>query len=112
MKLPNGDRAVVSDEKLFQYLLNPNHPVGGPHAHLFEHLFGINLTTPERLRSALLNAAREQEAIPGKASAFGEKYEVRFQMTGKRKRHTVLSVWSILSGTKVPHLATAYVEKQ
>ena len=112
MKLPNGDRAVVSDEKLFQYLLNRNHPVGGPHAQLFEHLFGINLTTPQRLRSALLAAAREQEAIPGKACAFGEKYEVRFQMTGKRKRHSVLSVWTILSGTKVPHLVIAYVEKQ
>jgi hypothetical protein len=112
MNLPNGDSAVVSDEMLFQYLLNRNHPVGGPHAHLFEHLFGINLTTPQRLRSALLAAAREQEAIPGKASALGEKYEVRFQMTGKRKRHTVLSVWIIFSGTKVPHLVTAYVEKQ
>jgi hypothetical protein len=112
MKLPNGDRAVVSDEKLFQYLLNPNHPVGGPRAHLFENLFGMNLTTPDRLRSALLTAAREQEAIPARACAFGEKYEVRFQMTGKRKRHTVLSVWTIHSGTKVPNLVTAYVEKQ
>ena len=110
MKLPNGERAVVSDEKLFQYLLNLNHPVGGPHAQLFDHLLGINLANPEPLRSALLTAAREQEATAGKTSAFGKKYEIRFEMTGKRRSHTVLSVWIVPKGIEVPHLVTAYVE--
>jgi hypothetical protein len=31
MKLPNGKKASVSDEKLLRYLLNPQHPVGGRH---------------------------------------------------------------------------------
>jgi hypothetical protein len=110
MKLPNGDLAVVSDKKLFDYLLNLNHPVGGPHAKLFELLFGINRGNAEELRTALLIAAREGEAMPGKPSPFGDKYEVRFQMTGKRKAHTVLSVWIVLTGSRVPHLVTAYVK--
>src|SRR4051812_24007578 len=101
MKMPNGDKAVVSDEKLFDYVLNLDHPVGGPHAHIFEHLFGINRGNGEQLRSALLKAAREEEATAGKASAFGQKFEVRFEMTGRRRRHTVLSVWIILRGGEV-----------
>ena len=62
MKIPNGDRATVSDEKLLRYVLNPRHPVGGPHARLFDRLLGINLTCADVLREALLRAARNEEA--------------------------------------------------
>jgi hypothetical protein len=111
MKLPNGDKAIVSDEKLLRYILNPAHPVGGPHAYLFDRLLGINLTCADVLRQALLSAAREGEAIPGRLSGFGEKFEVRFPLSGPRGAYNVLSIWMVPSGLDVPHLVTAYIAK-
>ena len=32
MPFPDADRALVTEEKVRDYLLNPNHPVGGPKA--------------------------------------------------------------------------------
>jgi hypothetical protein len=52
MKMPNGDRAMVTDEKLLRYILNPAHAVGGPHAKLFDRLLGINLACADVLRVA------------------------------------------------------------
>lgn len=111
MKLPNGDRALISDEKLLRYILNPMHPVGGPHAILFDRLLGINLTCADVLRQALLAAVRDEDAVPGKSSAYGDKFEVRFSLTGPRGRYTVLSIWIILTGDDVPQLVTAYIAK-
>jgi hypothetical protein len=35
MPFPDAERAVVTEEKVRDYLLNPNHPVGGPKAAWF-----------------------------------------------------------------------------
>ena len=110
MKLPNGDRAVVDDVKLWGYVLNPNHSHGRAHAYLFKALLGIDLSSWQELRDELLRAAREEEAIQGQSSAYGEKYEVRFSMTGPRGHYTILSVWIIAIGESIPRLVTAYIE--
>lgn len=111
MKLPNGDRAIITDEKLLRYVLNPLHPVGGPHAKLFDRLLGINLACAHVLRDALLRAARDDEALPGKTSGFGQKFEVRFALSGPRGSYNVLSVWMIRTGTELPQLVSSYVAK-
>lgn len=110
MKLPNGDEAIISDQKLLGYLLNPSHEEGKDHARLFDLLLGINLTNAHLLRAELLVAAREADASFGKSSRYGKKYEVRFQMTGKRGCYTILSVWIVPADDPVPRLVTAYIE--
>jgi len=111
MKLPNGDRAIVDDEKLLSYVLNPEHVQGGPHAYLFKVLLDIDASRADDLRAALLIAARECEATPGRPSRYRSKFEVRFQMDGPRGTYRILSVWIIPRGEDRPRLVTAYVEK-
>jgi hypothetical protein len=41
MRLPNGERVLIEDRKLLDYVLNPLHPVGRHHAALFAQLLGI-----------------------------------------------------------------------
>lgn len=110
MKLPNGERAVVSDEKLYGFLVNPDHPAQPGHAELFDRLLGIDSDSAERLRDALLTAARESEAAPGSPSPHGQKFEVRFSMAGRRGTYIILSVWIIERGADAPRLVTAFVE--
>lgn len=109
MKLPNGDRAIVSDTKLYKYMLNPRHPEGGKHAYLFKLLLGITSDNAEELRAALIRAAGTLETAPGKASPFGQKFEILFTMNGARGTYNVLSVWFIGSDEDLPHLVTAYI---
>ena len=110
MKLPNGPLAIVSDQKLFGFLLNEEHETQPGHADLFHRLLGITSDNGETLRSALLNAAATQEATSGAASPYGDKYEIRFEMTGLRRSYTILSVWMIERGQTNPRLVTAFIE--
>jgi hypothetical protein len=110
VKLPNGEHAIVEDRKVIEYMLNPMHPVGGPKAHLFDALLGLNASNWQVLRDALQMAASYEDAIEGRASPFGQKYELRFQMTGKRRSYTILSIWIIPTGESIPRLVTAYIE--
>ncbi len=110
MKLPNGDQATVSDQKLLGYLLNPEHPHGASKAYLFRTLLGIDRTNAETLRLALLDAARDREATPGRESPHGHKYEVRFPLSGPRGEYTVKSVWILSDDDPRPRFVTALVE--
>lgn len=110
MKLPNGESALVEEEKVTGYLLNPLHPVGGPKARLFNSLLGLNLSNWQKLYDALIDAAENGDAFAGRASAFGQKYDIRFQMTGPRGTYTILSIWIVASGTSIPRLVTSYIE--
>jgi len=110
MKLPNGDRAVVPDDKLFGYLLNEQHETQSGHAELFRRLFGIGAENGETLRAALLHAAANRDATAGRPSPHGEKYEIRFEMPGLSKVRTILGVRMIEHGKVDPRLVTAFVE--
>ena len=110
MKLPNGHRAVVPDDKLLDYLLNEEHRNQSGHAALLRLLLGVTQANADALRSALLDAAATCEASPGGPSPFGTKYEVRFEMTGPRRVYTILSVWIIEPDREDPRLVTAFVE--
>ena len=110
MRLPNGNRAIITGEKLLGFVLNPDHPHGFGHAHLFDVLLGINRVNVGELRQHLLLAAEQGDATPGKPSDFGTKYEIRSEMTGPRGTHIILSVWMIRTGENDPRLVTAYVE--
>jgi hypothetical protein len=110
MRMPNGDKAVITDDKLLGYLLNDAHPTNPGHALLFRALLGISTSNVEVLRQALLRAAATGEAMPGTPSEFGEKYEIRFEMTGPRGSFTILSVWIVERGASNPRLVTAYVD--
>jgi len=110
MRMPNAERAVVDDRKLLQYILSPTHPHGRTHAHLFDRLLGINLTNADILRKALLEAALRDDAQPTEKTEFGQKYEIRFSLTGPRGVYNVLSVWLVDVTGAPPRLVTAYVE--
>lgn len=40
MKLPSGDQAVIDDDKLIGYCLNPEHPEGRHKARVFQSVLG------------------------------------------------------------------------
>jgi len=76
MRLPNADRAVVDLEKLRDYCLNPLHPRGRHKARVFGSALGIGRREAAWLRTAFLLAARNEEAIPGTADTYDQRYHL------------------------------------
>ena len=107
MPFPNADHAVIAEEKIRDYLLNPSHPIGGSKAVWFASI-GYALGNWQDLADDLLNVARTSEDFVAKSSPFGVKYEV----SGARGRPghrpgLVVSVW-IVDENDHPRLVTAY----
>ncbi|TAE82235.1 MAG: hypothetical protein EAZ83_13110, partial [Oscillatoriales cyanobacterium] len=63
MKLPNGDRAEVSLQKLVGYCLNPEHSHGKHKARVFASVLGITANNAEVLRELIQKAAIEGEVV-------------------------------------------------
>lgn len=107
MPLPNAEHAIVAEEKIRDYLLNPSHPVGGPKAVWFASI-GYRLDRWQELADDLLELARTSDDFTAKSSPFGVKYELSGEIG--RPGHqpaVVLSVW-IVEDDNTPRLVTAY----
>ena len=107
MPFPNAEQAVIAEEKIRGYLLNPSHPVGGSKAVWFASI-GYTMGNWQDLASDLLQLAQTSEDFVAKSSPYGVKYEVSgaLECPGHRPA-LVLSVWIVEENDR-PRLVTAY----
>ena len=107
MPIPNAEHAVITEEKIRDYLLNASHPVGGPKAIWFAAI-GYSTENWQDLANDLLQVARISEDFTAKSSPFGVKYEVS-GVLGRPGFQPALvrSVW-IVEENDWPRLVTAY----
>jgi hypothetical protein len=105
VKIPFAERAVVEPEKVREYLLSATHPVGRFKAAFFSVLGYTDENWAELARDLL---PLRGDAVQGKFSRFGNKYEVPAILTGPSGRSAaVLTVWIVRHGEEVPRLVTA-----
>ena len=108
MKLPNAERAVVEQEKIVEYLLNPAHRYGASKARFFGQ-FGFQPEAREVLAVALRGHGEQNEVTKVRETGFGLRYEVEGELAapdGRRPR--VRTVWQVDEGQIAPRLLTAY----
>jgi hypothetical protein len=110
VRLPNSHKALVQIEKLRNYSLNPNHPVGKHKARVFRAALGITLKDAEWLCEQTLEIALSDDAILGAASVFGDKYVIDSVLEYKGMLATVRFAWIIEFGTDFPRLTSCYVK--
>jgi hypothetical protein len=75
LNLPNAQFAIVPEQKLTLYLLNPAHPAGGSKARFFL-LFGFTLTDWRPMAEALLRHGRENSVTAMVQTPHGIRYVV------------------------------------
>ena len=110
MLLPNCHKAVVEIEKLRDYSLNPNHPVGKHKARVFRAALGISLEDADWLRERALEMALSEDAKPGAPSVFGDKYVIDSLLEYKEMSAIVRFSWIVEFGTEFPRLTSCYVK--
>ncbi len=110
-RIPNVDEAQVPEAKLWGYVLNPNHPEGGPKARVFAAVLGIRRADWQHLRDQLLNGVRTAPARRIRSTEWGDLYEAAINVTGPTGRtHQVRTAWIIRPADSRPQLVTAYVD--
>ncbi len=93
MKLPNSEKALVSKEKLSNYLLSETHPVGGSKAKFFRRL-GLNETNLNLLTKSLLKIARKNEVKGVRKIVYGTNYMIEGEIdTPSGKKVRIITVW-------------------
>ncbi len=81
MKLPAAERVVVEPAKIRDYVLSTSHPVGRFKAPFFASL-GYTSANWRRLDEDLRDLAISGDAVFGKASQWGQKYEIHGTLKG------------------------------
>jgi hypothetical protein len=110
VRLPNSHKAVVEIQKLRNYSLNPNHPVGKHKARVFRAALGITLKDTEWLRERALEIALRDDARLGAASVFGDKYVIDSLLEYKGMSAIVRFSWIVEFGKEFPRLTSCYVK--
>jgi len=112
MKLPNLENAVVSEEKITGYLLNPKHPDGASKAAFFAAL-GFSAENWQELASALRRLAETTTVARNVDSIHGWKYIIEGRLESPSgKAPVVRSVWIVDRGGDIPRLVTAYPQEE
>jgi hypothetical protein len=107
VKLPFADQAIVSDTKLVEYLLNPNHPRGRGKA-LFFLALGFRREQPKILRQALVRLAATAD-MTETSGMYGRKFVGAGELeTPGGRAAQVVTVWMLPDGAPPPQLVTAY----
>src|ERR1043165_6160127 len=110
MRIPNADRAIIDSDKLVRYLLDVDHPQGGPKARLLVSL-GYSTLQWQQLENDLRRWHLTEDYLATSQSRWGIRYEIVAPLTGPAG-DTVLfrSIWQIDIGTDIPRLITMYPE--
>ena len=108
MKLPNASNATVEREKIVDYLLNTEHPIGASKAHFFTH-FGFSVDKWKSLADALLAHGQTGTVAQTRQTKHGPRYEVEGRLqTPAGRTPFIRSVWQLDDGAVAPRLITAY----
>ena len=108
MNLPHAQEAVVTQNKIENYLLNPGHPIGGGKAGFFLR-FGFSRGRWNLLADALRQHALANPVADLVSDADGTTYLVEGSLqTPSGRSPRLRSVWLVETGKLAPRFITAY----
>lgn len=111
MKLPNCEKAIISESKLSGYCLNIEHKDGKHKACVFSAALGLTANNSDELRNALLQAIINYEAEFQKTTPSGDLYIIIFPMIRNNQTANIKSVWIIRKNEDFPRLVTCYINE-
>jgi hypothetical protein len=106
MRLHGSDAAVLSADKVTDYLFNEGHARGWAKGRFFER-FGFRREDPEGLRQALLEHVRRNPAVLDRVSPYGERWMAFGPIQSPDGRNPVIgTVWQFDTATSYPRFIT------
>jgi len=109
-RLPNAELAYVPMEKLVNYALSKNHPVGKHKAVVFETVLGITAEDAEFLRDKILEAVLVNDAAPTRRDVFGSRFQVEFDLERDGRVACIITAWILETDEISPRMTTCYIK--
>lgn len=108
MKLPNNNKAIISRDKLTDYVLSETHATGKFKAKFF-HKYGFGEANVHLLEKALRKLAKSQEVTDILTSEYGIKYIIDGEIeTPSGKTARIRTIWIIEKSQISPRFVTVY----
>lgn len=108
--LPGADAAVIDPRKLTEYALNPDHPVGGNKARVFDSVLGFNRSNADDLLKQIQSGVKDNSPIAGKVDQYGSRFTVDIPVIGPKGSGTVRTGWIYKPGSDIPEMTTLFVK--
>jgi hypothetical protein len=107
--LPNAENAEIAIEKLRDYCLNEEHPIGKHKARVFKATFGFIQSDAEHLKQIISEKILRNEAVKKEEDHFGQRYEVDFEHQNQRYQGNITTGWIVKTQEDFPRLTTCFV---
>lgn len=108
MPIPNADKAIISPEKLRDYLLNLGHRRGSSKARILQSC-GYRADDWHLLEVDLRRQHLPLEPAETKESPYGQRFEIRAPIKTPSGRMVIFeSIWQIDLGLAIPRFITMY----
>ncbi|MBK2672054.1 type VI secretion system tube protein Hcp [Citrobacter freundii] len=109
--LLNAKHAVIDPKKMASYALNPEHPVGGNKARVFESALGFNPSNAGFLVSRVQQGIISSSAELGAYDKFGQRMSVDIPIIGVNGETAIVRTgWMYETDSLVPRMTTIYVK--
>ena len=109
-RLLNADQAIIDPRKLTDYALDPNHPVGGNKARVFEAELGYNQSNADDLLDQIRQGVTSHPPLPAKVDEFGSRFTVDIPIVGPGGSGVVRTGWIYKGESEIPELTTLFVK--
>lgn len=106
---PFGNRAIVLDAKLTDFILSSDHRIGSLKARFFKSALDIGPNQAYVLKANLLRAAATEKPDLLWAEPHGSHYALVSKLSYGDKSAFVRSHWLVKTGEKAPNLVSAFV---
>ncbi len=110
MKLDNSDKAIIEIEKLRDYCLNKEHPIGKHKATVFKTKLGLTSNDFNELKELLLQGIKNNEAKESFTDVYGKRFYVDFSLTRLDFTAAIRSLWIVRSNEDFPRFISCYVK--
>jgi hypothetical protein len=112
--LPQHEKAVIPIEKLRDYALDPNHPLGKNKARVFRAALGIGRGEAEVLSQILKSSLPRSPAVEGPKTQYGQHWTTYHEVIRLDGQPVIItSAWIYrIEQADVPMLISCYIEPQ
>ena len=110
--LPNLERALIPIEKLRDYVLNPDHPVGRNKARVFKSVLGMERKHAFALAEIIRDTLGRAPAVEEPKTSYGTPWLTYHEIIGLQGLPAIVSVvWFFkLEDPETPVLVTCYID--
>jgi hypothetical protein len=109
-RVPRADEAVVPEDKLARYALDPEHPRGRHKARVFSAALGIGRGDWRYLRDQLIDSVTDAPVLGTRITPFGVLYETLALVDGLNGTTApVAAIW-IVEEDHPPRLVSTWVD--